>query len=178
MVNIDFTIWDKTLDTKRIYIADISDWGIIEGYDSWIDITAPGSNTPVTFPFDKGGLTVVTAITLGIQGSISPNLLRDIPDGIYTIKVYGTPSTYFKEKSFLKYDSFWIKFQTVMLSAMDNCGNISDHDRNMLIKIWFLMQAAAAQVRLGNTCKAEELYREADKLLKNLDCNGLLCRQG
>lgn len=178
MVDIDFTIWEKTLDTKRIYVADISNWGIIAEFDSWIDIVSPGNLTPVTYPFDKGGLTVINALTLGIQGGDAESTnLRDIPDGIYTIKVYGTPDTYYKEKSFLKYDSFWLKYQTVLLAAMGNCNSISDYDKNMLVKAWFLMQAAAAQVRLGNTCKAEALYKEAEKLIKNLDCNGLLCAQ-
>lgn len=179
MVDIDFTIWECSLDPKRIIIADVSEWGIIEGYDSFIEIQAPGEATPVVLPFEKEGISIITSVTLGLQGG-DPDTdnLKDLPDGIYRIKVYGTPESYYKQKYFMKTDRFQLRYDQILLSSMDNCSSIGEHDKTTLVKIHFLLKAAAAQTRLGNFCKAEELYKEAYKLLKNLDCNGMLCREG
>lgn len=169
---------EGTNDPKRIYVADISDWDVIEQYDSFIEILAPGSMTPVTFPFEKGGMSTITAVTLGIQGpNTAVENLVNIPDGIYRIKVYGTPNSYYKEKAFLKADQFQIRYDQILLSTLGNCTVASSYDKELFIEIRVLMLAAMANVRLGNDCEAEKLYNEAYKLLKKINCNGLLCKE-
>lgn len=172
-INIDFNILDDTIEPKQIVIIDTSEWGEIEPAASVIEIVPPGYKKAISNPFMKNEVTVVTAKSLGLQKA-DCDYEADLPDGVYQITVKGSPDTFFREKFFLKTDLLRLEFDKLLVTSLDGCNNMSFANQEMFVKIYFLILAAKAHVRLGNWCKANEIYREAEKLLKNMNCYGML----
>jgi len=172
-INIDFNILDDTIEPKQIVLIDTSDWGEIENNPAVIEIVPPGYKTPVVNPFMKNEVTVVTAKSLGLQKETCRYDV-DLPDGVYQITVKGSPDTFYREKFFLKTDQLRLEFDKLLVSMLDGCNNMSAANQEMFVKIYFMLLAARAHIRLGNWCKAHEIYLEAEKLLKNMNCHGVL----
>lgn len=171
-ININFNILDETIEPKQIVLIDTSDWGEIIDSPAVIDIVAPGYTKEVSFPFNKGEVTVITAKTLGLQ-NIECQYDDDLADGVYKITVTGSPDNYYREKYFLKSDIIRLKLDKLIVAFMDSCNKLSQYNKDMFVNIYFLIMSARAQVRLGNWCKANELYKEAERLISNMNCYGV-----
>ena len=92
-IEIDFSVHSSPYYLK---VVDLSVWGLIETKPSIIEITVPGYASPITKFYDKNKLNVFNSSMLGLNCEGQEGLTT-LPDGIYTIKVIGSPETYFKE---------------------------------------------------------------------------------
>lgn len=172
---IDFIIAKGELQRKSFMVVDDSVWGVIEDEDATLSVQAPGRTNYIDFEFEKYSATVINAIDLGFQSStIDDNNLMDLPDGVYHVKLTGTPSSYFKEKVVLRTDIVKYNLLRILASTMSNCNDVSNYNQNQFMKVWFLIMAAEAAVLLGDWCKADLLYNQAVKQLENLNCKDVL----
>lgn len=171
-INIDFSILDETLDPTKVIIVDTSEWGEIKDSPAIIEITVPGMKNPIVQYFQKEMVTILNGKNLELQ-PVTDQLLMDLPDGLYKIVVKGSPDSFNKEKYFLKTDRIRLLLNKSLVTSMTTCGELTNHEKNKFIEIFFLIEAARAQVRLGNWCKATELYSEAEDSIKKLECYGM-----
>lgn len=170
-INIDF---DIKSDLYYLKIFDFSDWGLIETRRSIIEITLPGFTTPVTKYFDKHKINIFNSIMLDSTcvdcASEEPQTLAD---GIYLITVKGSPSTYIKERKYLKSDLLQMEIDKIYIDSMSNS------DKNLIIKklteIEFLLKGAEAHLRYDMERECSMLFEQAQKEVRRLteckDCN-------
>lgn len=168
-IEINFTVLEETLDPKQIVVGDLSDWGVIIDSPATISVTPPGFKDAIVNTFFKNEINVITAKGLRLQ-DINCNYDADLPDGVYKITIAGTPDTYNKTRMFIKVDKIKLRYTKFISSLYNSCKEISQLDKENVINVLFLIEAAKSQVILGNWCTATEAYEKANKLLDNLDC--------
>ena len=97
----------ETRDPKVLQVLDESEWGLLEDRKAIIEITTPGMSDPVTLFLGKNQVNTFTSLTLGLNcfnyDDCNVKYL-DLPDGIYDIKIIGSPSTYNFSRKYLKTD--------------------------------------------------------------------------
>ena len=165
---IDFQVLE-TFDTRYLSVADYSDWGLAESRNAIIEITLPASDKPVTHYFDKKAINRFNSILLGLNCSGVENL--DLPDGIYTITVKGSPDKYKKTRTFLKTTQTKLKLDTILINNVSSCNDIDGKIVDEILEIEILIKAAEANIRYGNECEAFELFQKAQKLIdRKLNC--------
>lgn len=175
-VIIDYNIIPN-FDPRTLLIADVSMWEHIKNKPSIIEITLPGSQTPVVHYFTKGQINVFNSVNLMINctlpcgcDSIEYNFL---PDGIYVIDVKGSPDTFHLEKHHLQTAQTRLDLDKLYVNLDLLCGNIiKEAEKKRIEEIEFLLHAAEANVRIGDWCTAQELlYKAQDKIKTcNLSC--------
>ncbi len=162
-VNIDFHILD-VLNPKWFAVADNSEWGGILEKPSIIEVTVAGFNEPnVTF-YTKCGINQFNSRTLGLDCGKCGELV-DLPDGIYTITVKGSPDKYQKTKEYIRTTQMQLKMDKLLISAVNSCGEFDKNLKEKIRNVDFLIRAAKANIRYDNRCRAFELFNEANKLL-------------
>ena len=67
-----------------------------------------------------------------------------LPDGIYIVKVTGSPSSFYKERKYLKTDSIQKEIDKIYIEAITNKERVQIVDK--LAEIEFLLNAAGAHV--------------------------------
>lgn len=166
MINIDFNI---TSDPYWLRIADYSGWGVIENQPSIVEVTVPGYSTFVTRYFDKHKANALNSITLEVNcstGDCEDVDLVTLPDGIYTITVKGSPSTYSKERYYLKTDLFDMEVDKVIITAIDS-GKYMDIEQE-LVEIDMLKAGAESNLRMDRIKEAGLLFSQASKQIDKL----------
>lgn len=160
-INIDFRI---SSDLYFIKIADYSDWELIANKPSIIEITLPGDSTPVTKYFDKYKTNIFNSNTLGANCLDCENV--PLQDGIYIIKVIGSPSTFFKEVKYLKTDQLQMEIDKIYIDSFGDAEreNIS----NKLTEIEFWLKSAESHLRFDMEREARMMYEQAAKMVDKL----------
>lgn len=164
-INIDF---DIKSDLYYIKVFDFSVWGLIESKPSIIEITLPGFSTPVTKYFDKFKVNAFSSILLDSTcvdcDEAEPAVLSD---GIYVIKVIGSPDKFNKELKYLKTDSLQMEIDRIYIDAIS--GNT---DKDLIMKklnfIEFLLRGAEAHLRHDMERESRMLFEQAQKLTEDL----------
>ena len=166
-INVDFQVL-KTYDPKTLLIADTSDWKHIEGKTSVIEITMPGARIARQLFFDKGKVNVFNSSILGITPkACSVAELKELPDGIYTIKVKGSPDTFNKERQYLRTERLQLQVDKIYLTLGVDFESDKADLREAVYKIDLMIKAAESSIRLGDVGKASKFFDEAKKLLRD-----------
>lgn len=173
-INIDFQILGSN-DPRFLNISDYSIWGQIESKPSIIEIIAPGEEFPWVHFFKKGQQNVITSVDLGLScpsdcGEIE---FLDLPDGIYTITVKGSPDSFNKSRKYLRTELIQLELDKMYINLDLLCKNKDVDILNTLTDIDLLLKAASANVRHDNICTAQELFFKAQDLIEQAKgCNG------
>lgn len=165
---IDFQILD-TYDPRVLLVADSSDWAFIESKPSIIEIIIPGRKAPVVTYFDKKTVNIFNSLTLAVNciSGCSPLEFVDLPDGIYNIKLKGSPSTlYCKERYYLRDINLRLRADVLYLD-LDIYGN--DNVIKSLQNVELFLKAANAQARYNNPNQAIALYDKAKEIVEDLE---------
>ena len=169
-INIDFHVLSNH-NPKYLLVIDTSTWEAIEDKPSAIEITVPGFKNPVSHYFDKGGVNIFQSINLGLNCSdceITEEDFLDLPDGVYTITVKGSPSHFQETKYFLKTDLIKQSLDKVFVKFSIGCETPCKDTVDGIQNIDFLIKAAEANTRLGHICEDQELLDKATKEIKKL----------
>lgn len=166
---IDFQVFD--LENPQVLIVeDTSIWLHIENSQAIIEILMPGSTVPLIYNFNKNRRTVFnSALLVDPQVGTDPQAeLSDLPDGIYTITVKGSPSNNSMERKFLKTSQLEVEFKKLFVTQGLECKSISKDFLNLKLELDLYIKAAKANIVFNNDKKAFELYNRAYDLLENL----------
>lgn len=159
----------ETRDPKVLQVLDESEWGLLEDRKAVIEITTPGMSDPVTLFLGKNQVNTFTSLTLGLNcfnyDDCNVKYL-DLPDGIYDIKIIGSPSTYSFSRKYLKTDLIRRRLDRLWIKTDVLC---EDKDKDLINKIQemeTLMTVAEANVRLDNIEAAHEIIDRVGELLE------------
>lgn len=161
-INIDFSIRSNPYYLK---VDDFSNWGVIKNKPSIVEITLPGFSNPVTKFFDKNKSNRFDVNTLNIAYGDSDQL-STLPDGIYKVKVIGSPDKYNREEYYLKTDLFDMEIDKVYIDNIDRIGDATFNEK--LIRIEFLKSGAEAHLRADMLEMASMLFEKAQELLTDI----------
>jgi len=168
-INIDFQVL-RTYDPKVILIADTSQWKHIIDAPSVIEITLPGSSVPYNFVFDKEKINILNSSIIGITcKACSQNDLIDLPDGIYKIKVKGSPDTFFRERYYLRTDKIQLEIDKLYASVGIDFDPSKQEFRDLLLEIDMMIKASESSIRLGDINKASMYFKCARTSLMNFN---------
>ena len=164
-VDIDFSIFSNPYFLK---VMDLSAWGNIDERPSIIEITLPGYKSAITKFFDKHKTNIFNSTLLDIncgEECGEPEKLT-LPDGIYKIRVVGSPSTFFKEYYYLKTDMYDMEVDKIYI---DNLGNKNNTGLiNTLAEMEFLVKGAEAHLRFDDINTAGEQFQKAIDMVDDL----------
>lgn len=171
-IDIDFSVHSNPYFLK---ITDFSNWQLIENEPAIIEITLPGYTKCITHYFDKYKVNIFNSILLDINcvegcGEVEKGTLSD---GIYKIKVTGSPSKYFKEYYYLKTDLIDMEIAKAYISNTKE-GYNKELD-NKITEIRFLLEGASAELVYDNVKMAGIKFQQALSMAEDLsnckECN-------
>jgi hypothetical protein len=173
-INVNFFVFSE-FDPTVLIVADNSRWLHIEGKRSVIDITLPGASKPITFEYLKNGVNTFNSHNLKItclKGDCTDEVYGELPDGIYTITVKGSPSTFFKTKYHLKTD----RLNQVIDKNLIDLGYYFDEEkvkqRDELLNVKVYLMQAEAYIRREDIQLAKKFYELAKEEMDRIDeCN-------
>lgn len=166
MISIDFNI---VSDVNWIRVSDYSSWGLIEKQPSIIEVTKPGYSSKVVRYFDKNKTNGLNSINLEVNcttGDCPDVELVALPDGIYKIKVIGSPSKYNKERYYLKTDLFDMEVDKVIITSIES-GKYMDIEPE-LVEIGMLIAGAESNLRFDRIKESGMLFKQALKKIDRL----------
>lgn len=167
-INIDFQIL-TTYDPKFVLVVDTSAWGSIDGFPSIIEVTLPGREDAIVHFFDKHKVNAFNSHNLMNNCfDCDPADNIDLPDGIYTITVKGSPDKFYKTRYFLKTDRTRRELDEFIVSFNTKYELASQELLNKIQKINFYLEAAEANTRLGNFKEAQELLLRTKRSINKL----------
>lgn len=170
-VIIDFHVF-SVYDPKTLVVTDNSNWLHIESEPSIIEVTFPGSTKPLVFNFLKNSVNTFNSHTLlltCITGNCNEETYIDLPDGIYTITLKGSPDTFQTTKYHLKTDRLQMK-QDDLLTQIGFDYHIDKADeRKRIEEVDFLRKVAQAHIRRENVGEAKRFFDLATEQLKRLE---------
>jgi hypothetical protein len=164
-INIDFSVHSNPYFLK---VMDLSIWGVIEDQPSIIEITLPGYDSVKTKFFDKFKTNIFNSLSLDINCVDNCDEVEKLtlPDGIYTIKVIGSPSKYSSISYYLKTDLFDMEVDKIYI---DNINSTNRSDLiNKLAEVEFLMKGAEAHLRFDDLTMAGMNFTKAQEMIEDL----------
>lgn len=155
---LDFQVHDIK-DPRVLSIMDYSTWGVAEGKPTIIKITLPGDKNPVVHYFQQGVMNVFNSSNLGVvcDPCELPDLLP-LDDGIYQITLEGSPDTYNLTKYYLRTTNLCLELDALYMKSKIECKELSCETLQDLIKPSLLIKTAEAFTRVGDFCKAQEIF--------------------
>lgn len=163
-INVDFQIL-RTSDPKVLLVADTSDWKHIEDKVSVVKVTLPGSTSPVYKNFKKHNVNIFNSSILGVTPkACTAEDLKDLPDGIYTIEVVGSPNTFNKKRYYLRTEKLQLKLDMQYAALGLDLTHKNSDSRENLLDIDLMIRAAEAALRVGDISKASTYYKEAKSI--------------
>ena len=168
-VRIDFQILE-TQDAKRILVSDFSDWLHLDKEPSSIEVTVPNKE-PVVLPFKKHAINGLHSANLGL-GCTPEGYLKDLPDGIYKIRVLGCPDRFQQTRYYLQNDIAQSKLDKLFTMVDYDSKNVDKEKRDQLLTIDYLLRTAEAATRQGKLSLAEEFFESAlEQINYYLECD-------
>lgn len=166
-INIKFDILNNN-NPKNIVVFDTSEWAHIENKPSIIEITLPGNSDFVTHYFTKHGINYFNSENLGLHCNGCESEELELPDGVYTITVKGSPDNFQSTLNYLKTDRARFKLDSLFLK-INFCNKDVDSDLvKQIHKIDLYIKSAEAHTRYGNICDAQELFFKAQQDIEKL----------
>lgn len=167
-VNIDFQVV-ATGNPKTLAVMDTSTWGILESKPAIIEITTPNKTREITHYFEKNKVNVFNSSNLLLT---NPGEYRDMPDGLYTISVKGSPDTNCKKRYFLKDDKTKIELYKMYASLGVEDDKKTKRLKKEIQDVEMLIRGANALIALGKVERAVNTLKRAMEFLKNYNrCN-------
>ncbi len=170
-VNLDFQILE-TKDPNIISIMDSSEWSNIENKPSIIEIFIPGKDTPIVHFFNKKQINLFNSINLKINcvddcGEVD---YIQLPDGIYTIVLKGSPDKYIKSRKYLRTVSTELKLDKIFIGLELTTKYFSSNKSTIdsIFDIELMLKAAKANLRYSNIKKTQSLLFKAQDLIEDL----------
>lgn len=170
-LHIDFDVLE-TNNPKKLMIADTSsNWLHAESEPAYLYITLPGSKREHIFTFDKKSIMVYNSNNLGLS---TPDLnckqqsYKDLPDGLYKIKLQSVFEEYFVEKYYLKTDQIE---KEIAKKIVDNALNQSTSNESFVDKVFeteWKLKVAKSFTRDCNVPMVMRYYNEAVDVFKCL----------
>ena len=170
MRNIDIKIDFNVIETnnhKTLLVADNSNWSVIEGEPSIIEITLPGMRNPVVNYFDKKSINNFNSVNLNlncVDNSCDELEWTDLPDGVYTICVKGSPSKYQETKHYFRTNKARERLDLMIINSNIGCEE-NKVDFRDIMDIEMLIKSAEANIRFGDINSASRDYQLAVKML-------------
>ncbi len=178
MRNIDIKIDFNVIETdnhKTLLIADNSNWSVIESEPSIIEITLPGMRNPVVNYFDKKSINNFNSVNLNLScvgGGCDELEWTELPDGVYTICVKGSPSKFQETKNYFRTNKIRERFDLLIINSNIGCEGSSKVDFKEILDIDMLIKSTEANTRFGDINSASKDYQLASKMLdKYSKCN-------
>lgn len=166
-INIDFQVL-KTYDPRTLLIADASDWKHIEDKTSIVQITLPGYKKPKELFWEKQKVNIFNSSILGLTDkACSYSELRELPDGIYTIKVIGSPDYFNKERKYLRTERLQLDVDKLYVELGIDFKDSDQLLRQTVYNIDLMIKAAESSIRRGDVAKASWYYHEAKRLYED-----------
>jgi len=173
-INVDFYVFSE-YDPKVLLVGDNSTWLHIADSPAIIEILLPGSAKPITFTYLKNGINSFNSHNLLItclKGDCTEEEFADLPDGIYTITVKGSPSTFQRTKYHLKTDRLnqVIDKNLIDLGFYFEENKIKKRDELLNIKVYLMI--AEAHIRREDIQEAKKYYDLAKAEVERIEeCN-------
>lgn len=162
---------------KHLAILDTSYYNPLQDIEGRIlQVVSPFDSEVLELPYQKSGITVINSNSLGISKNAPEELLSDIPDGLYTIKISICPyDQFYYEKSFYRTCKIECKYNKAILTLdFNKCTECFDDQKTKkLDTVRRYLDGVIANSENCNFNKATELYKYANKLLDeilNCDC--------
>ena len=178
MRNIDIKIDFNVIETdnhKTLLIADNSNWSVIESEPSIIEITLPGMRNPVVNYFDKKSINNFNSVNLNLScvgGGCDELEWTELPDGVYTICVKGSPSKFQETKNYFRTNKIRERLDLMIINSNIGCEGSSKVDFKEILDIDMLIKSTEANTRFGDINSASKDYQLASKMLdKYSKCN-------
>lgn len=160
----------STYNLTTLALADISFYPVnYDAVNPTYEITPP-MFPPISVAFDQRSINIYNSNNLNITCTDSMATLGLLPDGIWRIRQTISPvSTFLNDKSFLRTNNLQVRFGEAFLKTdMINCGaEVGSEAMKYLNQIWGYIQGAIAASNQCNMVLAMDLYRLADRTLKN-----------
>lgn len=167
---LDFQIL-KNDDPRYILVADISEWNHIKELPSIIEVTVPGSKEPIVYYYSKNTITSLNSVNLYLNCGTGCGCDGEdhnfLPDGIYNIKIKGSPDTFFREKKHLQTAKLRLELDKMYIKANLDSPNSDLSVNKNFERIDLLLTAAEANIRQDNVNTAYDLYTLASELVKS-----------
>src|SRR5690554_4619791 len=144
-ISIDFQVV-PTGNPKTLAVMDTSTWGILEDRPSIIEIIPPNKEEPITHYFEKGKVSIFNSSNLLLSNI---GLYVDMPDGLYTITVKGSPDTNCKKRYFLKDDKTKIELYKMYASLGVEDDKKTKRLKKEIQDVEMLIRGANALIALG-----------------------------
>lgn len=166
-INLNFQVED-TGDPKLIIIKDFSKWRVIENMPSYMEITMPGSNKPITVPFEKNATNAFNSLSLGVTCHVDcEENMADLNDGIYEFCLRGGKDGSYKfHRYYLKKDNFQENFDKAWIRLGLDFEIKNETYINKLLYIEGYLNAACAATRQGMIPEAHDFFMLAEKELR------------
>lgn len=159
-----------TYDSRVLRIADISDWEHLTDEPTYVDITTPGKETPVTLYFAKEKINYYNSNLLAITCADCTDGLNTLPDGIYKIKLYVCEGTKFcNQKYYLRTVKTKLRLDKILINLHIDCCLPNEKLLKKYMEIDLLLDAAHAHTRDGNIESAACAYEKAIDLLEDFE---------
>lgn len=161
-IDLDFQ-YIHTYDPKAMLIADSSHWGNIEDEPAIIEITTPGSSTPIVHYFLKNKINKFDSLNL----MLSQEETKELPDGLYSITIKGSPDTFNKQKYVLRTENLQLRLDKAYSSFGIDISEVENYKLETLWNVKLLIEGALSSIRLGYLDRAIKFYQEADRIIKS-----------
>ncbi len=154
-------------DPKTMLLVCTSDWSFIKDEPAIVEITPPGSSRPIVEYWAKNEVNKFdsASLLLTCEARCYSEMIP-IPDGIYHIKIKGSPDT-FNYESYISFDS---NLQLEIDKAYSSLGlDIEAEDEIRVNSLWnmkMLLEASRSSIREGKIKKTQEYYKEAKRLVE------------
>jgi len=170
-INVDFQYYDSG-DPKTLILLDTSEWAHIKDKPTIIEITTPGFDKPVVNYFEQGMINVFNSNILELSCGGCDKELIDLPDGIYEVTLKGSPETFKKTRYILRTTKTQLDLDKLFLNLSDTCsGGLDKSKFSSLQEIQMLLKSAEANTRYENICTAQSLLLNAQRKIKEQNCN-------
>lgn len=172
-VIIDFHVF-SLYDPKILTVVDNSNWLHIESEPAIIEIILPGSTKELVFNFLKNSVNSFNSHNLllsCISGECEDQEYIDLPDGVYTITLKGSPDTFQVTKYHLKDDILQKKIDEMLVGIGFDYHIDKAMDRDKIAEVDFLRKLAYAHIRRQDVGSAKKFFDLAtDKINKLENC--------
>ena len=165
-INVDFNVIE-TDNHKTLLIADNSNWSVIESEPSVIEITLPGMKNPVVNYFDKKSINNFNSVNLNLScvgGGCDELEWTELPDGVYTICVKGSPSKFQETKNYFRTNKIRERLDLMIINSSIGCEE-NKVDFKDIMDVEMLIKSAEANTRFGDINSASRDYQLAVKML-------------
>lgn len=168
-IKIDFQVI-SSYDPAILMIADTSSWKHITNKPANIEITLPGSSSPIIYSFVKNQINIFNSNTLYLSCNSCEEYV-DLPDGIYTINIKGSPDTFNKKRFYLKLDKTRLTLDKIYIERGIEYNLQDKNFRDLVTSIELYLKVAESHTRQGNIGKAKQFFDIAVSTIEqNLEC--------